>query len=124
MALQESGEMYLEAIYVLSQSSDAVRGIDVGDYLGYTKPSVSRAIGLLRNEGLVKKGEDGYLKLTEAGKIIAKRIYERHTVLTGLFIDLGVDKKIAAEDACRIEHYISDETFEAIKRRMKVASDN
>ncbi len=118
MALQESGEMYLEAIYVLSQKSSSVRGIDVGEYLGYSKPSVSRAIGLLKNEGLVKKGEDGYLNLTEAGKILAKRIYERHTVLTRLFINLGVDKKIAADDACRIEHYISDETFEAVKSHM------
>ncbi len=118
MALQESGEMYLEAIYVLSQKSAAVRGIDVGDYLGYSKPSVSRAIGLLKNEGLVKKDDDGYLKLTEAGKIMAKRIYERHTVLTRLFINLGVDEKIATEDACRIEHYISDETFDAVKAHM------
>ncbi|MCR4658248.1 MAG: metal-dependent transcriptional regulator [Lachnospiraceae bacterium] len=118
MALQESGEMYLEALYVLSQKSSSVRGIDVGEYLGYSKPSVSRAIGLLKNEGLVKKGDDGYLSLTEAGKILAKRIYERHTVLTRLFINLGVNEKTATDDACRIEHYISDETFEAVKSHM------
>ena len=119
MALLESGEMYLETIYVLSQKSDSVRGIDIADHLGYSKPSVSRAVGLLKDEGLVKKDEDGYFKLTEAGMIMAKRIYERHTVLTTLFINLGVDEKTASEDACRIEHYISDKTFDAIKAHMK-----
>ena len=119
MALLESGEMYLETIYVLSQTSDAVRGIDIADHLGYSKPSVSRAIGLLKDEGLVKKDDNGYYKLTEAGEIMAKRIYERHTVLTTLFINLGVDEKTASEDACRIEHYISDKTFDAIKVHMK-----
>lgn len=115
MALQESGEMYLEAIYVLSKKSDSVRGIDIGEYLGYTKPSVSRALKVLRTEGLVKKDDDGFIKLTEAGRILAKRIYERHTVLTRLLINIGVSEKTAAEDACRVEHYISDETFDAIK---------
>lgn len=119
MALQESGEMYLETIYVLSQESNAVRGIDVGDHLGYSKPSVSRAIGLLKDEGLVRRDEDGFIKLTEAGEILAKRIYERHTVLTKLFIGLGVDEETASEDACRVEHYISDKTFDAIKAHMK-----
>lgn len=119
MALQESGEMYIEAIYVLSLKSSAVRGIDIGDYLGYSKPSVSRALGLLRNEGLVKKDSVGYIKLTEAGNILAKRIYERHTVLSQMFINLGVDEETATEDACRVEHYISDKTFEAIKAHMK-----
>ena len=111
--------MYIEAIYVLSQNSSAVRAIDVGDYLGYSKPSVSRALGLLKDEGLVKKDNDGYLKLTAAGEILAKRIYERHTVLSTLFMNLGVDEETAAEDACRIEHYISDKTFDAIKAHMK-----
>ena len=119
MALQESGEMYLETIYVLSQKSTAVRAIDVGEYMGFSKPSVSRALGLLKEEGLVKKDKDGYLKLTEAGEILAKRIYERHTVLTKLFTDLGVDEETAAEDACRVEHYISDKTFDAIKAHIK-----
>ena len=119
MALLESGEMYLETIYVLSQKSSSVRGIDIADHLGYSKPSVSRAVGLLKDEGLVKKDTDGYFKLTEAGMIMAKRIYERHTVLTTLFINLGVDEKTASEDACRIEHYISDKTFDAIKAHMK-----
>ncbi len=119
MALQESGEMYLETIYVLSLESDAVRAIDIGDHLGYSKPSVSRALGVLKEEGLVRKDEDGFIKLTEAGKVLAKRIYERHTVLSSLFIKLGVDETTAMEDACRIEHYISDKSFNAIKAHMK-----
>ena len=119
MALLESGEMYLETIYVLSLKSDTVRGIDIGEYMGYSKPSVSRALGLLKDDGLVRKDSDGYIKLTEAGEILAKRIYERHSVLSKLFMDLGVDEKTATEDACRIEHYISDTTFEAIKVHMK-----
>lgn len=119
MALQESGEMYLETIYVLSQKSSTVRGIDIGEYLGYSKPSVSRAIGLLKDEGLVKKDEEGYIKLTETGEQLAKRIYERHIVLTNLFMRLGVDEKTATDDACRIEHYISDTSFNAIKAHMK-----
>lgn len=119
MALQESGEMYLETIYVLSQTSSSVRSIDVAEYMGFSKPSVSRAIGLLKSEGLVKIDKDGYLKLTEGGLILAKRIYERHTVLSKLFMQLGVEEQIASEDACRIEHYISDTTFDAIKRHME-----
>ena len=118
MSLQESGEMYLETIYVLSKESDAVRGIDVAEHMGFSKPSVSRGIGLLRAEGLVKNDKDGNIKLTEAGEILAQRIYERHTVLTQLLIDIGVDEKTAADDACRVEHYISDTTFDAIKRHM------
>ncbi len=119
MALLESGEMYLETIYVLSQESSSVRAIDVGEYMGFSKPSVSRALGLLKDEGLIEKDDNGYLKLTSAGKKHAKRIYERHTVLTKLFIGLGVDEKTATDDACRIEHYISDTTFNAIKAHMK-----
>ena len=119
MSLMESGEMYLETIYVLSQESSSVRAIDVGEHMGISKPSVSRAIGLLKDEGLVKKDDDGSLKLTKAGEILAQRIYERHTVLTKLFTDLGVDAETAAEDACRVEHYISDKTFDAIKAHMK-----
>ena len=119
MALQESGEMYLETIYVLSQESNSVRAIDIGDYMGFSKPSVSRALGLLKDEGLIKKDADSHITLTQAGEILAKRIYERHTVLTKLFINLGVDEQTATEDACRIEHYISDTTFDAIKAHMK-----
>ncbi|MBQ7059470.1 MAG: metal-dependent transcriptional regulator [Firmicutes bacterium] len=118
MALLESGEMYLETIYVLSQSSSHVRAIDVGDYMNFSKPSVSRAIGLLKKDGLVVTDESGGLKLTEAGEKKAKSIYERHTVLTKLFIGLGVDEETAVNDACRIEHYISDKTFEAVKAHL------
>lgn len=119
MALQESGEMYLETIYVLSQESGAVRGIDIADRLGYSKPSVSRALSLLREDGLVEKDPDGFIKLTKAGEAHAKRIYERHTVLTKLLVDIGVDEETAAEDACRVEHYISDKTFNAIKAHIR-----
>ncbi len=118
MALQESGEMYLETIYVLSQQKAEVRSVDVAEYMGFSKPSVSRAIGLLKDKGFLNKDESNYLRLTEAGELLAKRIYERHTVLSTLFIRLGVEEKIATEDACRIEHYISDETFNAIKAHM------
>lgn len=110
--------MYLEAIYVLSQKSDEVRAIDVGDYLGYSKPSVSRALGLLTDDGYISRNEDSFISLTEAGKEHAKSIYERHTLLTEVFTKLGVDKETATEDACRIEHYISDTTFNAIKEHM------
>ena len=124
MTIRESGEMYLETIYILSQDSSAVRGIDVGAYMGFSKPSVSRAIGLLKKDGLVKIDELGSIKLTEAGEEKAKRIYERHTLLRQLFIDLGVDEETATEDACRIEHYISDKTFEAIKKHVKKYGSN
>ncbi len=115
MTLQESGEMYLETIYVLSQTHTNVRAIDIGEELGYSRPSVSRAMHLLKDEGLIRHDEYGFVKLTEAGKVLAKRIYERHTVLTEVLMDLGVDEKTASEDACRLEHYISDKSFDAIK---------
>ncbi|MCR5221689.1 MAG: metal-dependent transcriptional regulator [Lachnospiraceae bacterium] len=119
MALQESGEMYLETIYVLSQESNEVRAIDVGAQLGYSKPSVSRALGLLKEEGLVRKSAEGFICLTKAGEILAERIYERHSLLTKLLIDIGVDEQTASEDACRVEHYISEKTFEALKAHIK-----
>ncbi|MBP5165976.1 MAG: metal-dependent transcriptional regulator [Oscillospiraceae bacterium] len=119
MPLQESGEMYLETLYILSQRSANVRSIDVGEYMGYSKPSVSRAIGLLKKSGYVRTDESGCLRLTEAGEEKARSVYERHTVLTELFVNLGVDAKTAADDACRIEHHISDQTFEAVKAHMK-----
>ncbi len=118
MALLESGEMYLETIYVLSKESSNVRSIDVADHLGYSKPSVSRAVGLLKKNGLLQTDEAGCLKLTEAGEKRAKSIFERHTILTQLFIRLGVDEETAVNDACRIEHYMSDKTFDAIKAHM------
>ena len=119
MTMRESGEMYLETVYILSQKSSAVRGIDVGEYMGFSKPSVSRAIGLLKKEGLVATDENGYIKLTEAGEERAKVIYERHTLLSQLLMNLGVDEETATEDACRIEHYISEKTFDAIKAHVR-----
>lgn len=115
MHLQESGEMYLETIYILSKKSN-VRSIDVGDYMGYSKPSVSRAVGILKKGGFLEMDGSGYLSLTDAGLEIASKIYERHTKLTEFLVRLGVDEKTAAADACKMEHNISDETFEAIKR--------
>ena len=117
MRLQESAEMYLETIYVLSQQKSTVRSIDVAEYMGYSKPSISRAMGLLREGGYITM-EEGSLGLTESGEAVAKKIFERHTVLTGMLKALGVDEKTAAEDACKIEHVISDTTFEAIKRHI------
>ncbi len=116
MHLQESGEMYLESIYVLSQTSPYVRSIDVGEYMGFSKPSVSRAIGLLKSGGYVLMDADGSLSLTDAGLEIAAKIYERHRLLTGWLEQLGVSHETAATDACKMEHHISDESFEAIKR--------
>ena len=115
MALQESGEMYLEAIYVLSRTKGFVRSIDVSEYRNYSKPSVSRAIGLLKEGGYVLMDHDGGLTLTEAGRAVAEKIYDRHTTLTKFLSLLGVDEEIAQEDACRIEHCISDESFFAVK---------
>jgi len=119
LCIQESGEMYLETILILTNRQKNVRAIDVGEYMGFSKPSVSRAMGILKNGGLVETDKDGFLRLTAAGMQIASRTYERHQVLTELFIKLGVNEKTAAEDACKIEHDISDETFEALKRHIK-----
>lgn len=118
MRLQESGQMYLETILVLSGQKPMVRSIDVGEYMGYSKPSVSRAIGLLKSGGFVTMEDDGALRLTESGRAVAEKIYERHTILTKMLIGLGVDPKVAAEDACKMEHVISDESFAAIKRHI------
>ena len=117
--LQESGEMYLETIYVLSQTMTAVRSVDVGEHMGFSKPSVSRAIGLLKSGGLVEADSFGHLTLTKEGKRVAKRTYERHRLLKEYFICLGVDPEIADADACKIEHHISDQTIEAIKRHLQ-----
>ena len=115
MRLQESGQMYLETILVLSGQKPMVRSIDVGEYMGYSKPSVSRAIGLLKSGGFVTVDDDGALHLTESGRAVAEKIYERHTILSRMLVGLGVDPKVAAEDACKMEHVISDESFSAIK---------
>lgn len=115
MHLQESGQMYLETIYILSKKGKAVRSIDVCEYMGYSKPSVSRAVGLLKQGGYVAADGDGFLTLTDEGKRVAEKMYERHTILTSFFVNLGVDEETASEDACKIEHDISDKSFEAIK---------
>ncbi len=116
MHLLESGEMYLETIHILSKKSGSVRSIDVSEYMGVSKPSVSRAIGLLREGGYVLMARDGALTLTDAGVEVANKIYERHRVITALLTALGVSPEIAADDACKMEHHISDESFEALKR--------
>lgn len=118
MTLQESGEMYLETIYVLLQKYKDVRAIDVGEYMGYSKPSVSRAVGLLKSGGYLVADELGHLSLTEAGAEVAEKIYERHTLLTRYLRMLGVGAETAAEDACKMEHIISDESFNAIKNHV------
>ena len=115
MTLHESGQMYLEAIYVLLQQNTNIRAIDVGAYLGYSKPSVSRAVGILKNAEYITVDEDGFIKMTDAGRQIAEQLYERHTVISNMLMALGVDEKTATEDACRIEHVISDKSFAAVK---------
>ncbi len=119
MQLQESGEMYLETIFILSNKNSHVRSIDVCEYMGFSKPSVSRAIGLLKNGGYVNVDESGYLSLTESGKEVAEKMYSRHRILTDFLVCLGVDEAVASGDACKIEHHISDESFEAIKRQVE-----
>lgn len=116
MLIQESSEMYLETIYILSEKKSSVRSIDVAEYMGFSKPSVSRAVGLLKEGGFITVDKNGFLSLTEEGKARAMKVYERHEVLTNMFISLGVDEETASEDACRIEHRISDSSFEAIKK--------
>ncbi len=118
-ALKESGEMYLETIYVLCQEKDSVRSVDVAEHMNYSKPSVSRAVGILKNEGYILVDKDGYISLTEDGKKEARNIFERHTVLTKVLVSLGVDEKTAAEDACKMEHVISKKTFNAVKKYLK-----
>ena len=124
MALQESGEMYLETILVLSRKSSYVRAIDVGEYMGYSKPSVSRAMGLLKAGNYITVDDLGGIHLTDAGREVAERIYERHTYLTRFLTSLGVNPEVAAEDACRIEHCISDETFLAMQKHARIAESS
>lgn len=119
MSIQESGEMYLETIYVLSKKGDCVRSIDVGEHMGYSKPSVSRAIGILRRNGYITVDAAGHISLTDAGREHAEKIFERHTIISQFLESLGVDAVTAAEDACKMEHIISEESFTAIKRFSK-----
>ena len=119
MHLQESGEMYLETIYVLSKKLPEVRSLDVAQSMDFSKPSVSRAVSILKNAGYLTVDKDGFLFLTDSGKEIAVKIYERHTVLTKLLTRLDVSPEVAAQDACKMEHAISDESFAAIKRHVQ-----
>ena len=119
MPLKESAEMYLETIYTLSKTMSYVRSIDVAEALGYSRPSVSRAVGLLKKDGYLSVKDEGFLILTEKGTQTAEKIYERHTILTAALMALGVDPETAAEDACKIEHDISDKSLDAIKAHMK-----
>ena len=116
MSIQESGEMYIENIYVLTKQNDKVRSIDVCERMGYSKPSVSRAIGILKRSGYIEVDPSGYITLTESGINVAERIYERHTILTEFLVSIGVPHEVATLDACKMEHILSDEAFEAIKK--------
>lgn len=116
MHLHESGEMYIETIYVLTQQHPAVRAIDVGEHMGFSKPSVSRALGILKEGGYVTVSREGHIKLTEAGMEVAEKIYARHEMLTRFLVSIGVDEDTASEDACKMEHVISDTSFEAMQR--------
>ena len=118
MSIHESGEMYLETIHVLLKKNGLVRSIDISEYMGYSKPSVSRAVGLLKKDGYILVDKEGFITLTQAGEALAQKIYDRHTIFSRLLITLGVDPEVAAEDACKLEHAISDESFEAIKRHL------
>ena len=119
MNLQESGQMYLETILILTNERANVRSIDVCEHMGFSKPSVSRAIGLLKSGGYITVDKDGFITLTPTGRELAQTIYDRHKVLTEFLISLGVDGEVASQDACKIEHHISDESFDAIKRAIQ-----
>ncbi len=120
MSMRESGEMYLETILVLSKKNNTVRAIDIVEYMGFSKPAVSRAMSKLRDAKMILTDKDGYIALTGTGREIAEKIYERHTLLTKWLMQLGVDEETASADACRMEHVISDETFAAIKKTCKI----
>lgn len=119
MSLNPSGEMYLETIYVLGLKNPVVRSIDIAEHMNFSKPSVSRAVNLLKDGKFITINKDGYISLTEIGLSMAKKIYERHTVLSNVLIRLGVDEQTALEDACKIEHVISDETFNVLKKHIE-----
>ena len=119
MTLHESAEMYLETIYQLSLQHSSVRSIDVAEALNYSRASVSRAVSLLRQDGYLEMDDSGFLHLTELGSRTAEKIYERHTVLAAALMALGVDEQSASEDACRIEHVISEKSLAAIIKHMK-----
>lgn len=117
--MKESGEMYLESIYILSKSNQFVRSIDIAEHMNYSKPSISRAVSILKSEGYITVDERGYINLTELGQKTAEHIYERHTILSQMLISLGVDEETASTDACKIEHVISSKTFDAMKKHIE-----
>ncbi len=119
MSLYESGEMYLESILVLSRQGKSIRAIDLCEYMGYSKPSVSRALGILKKSGHVVVDKNGHLSLTDMGIVVAEKIYERHKILTEFLVKIGVSNETASDDACKIEHHISDESLEAIKKMLE-----
>lgn len=119
--MHESGEMYLETILILGKKNNTVRSIDIAEEMGFSKASVSRAVSKLKQDAYIIVDSDGHIALTEKGHELASRIYERHVVLTKLLADLGVDEEVAAADACRMEHVICDETFEAIKQHIRTS---
>ena len=119
MHIQESGEMYLETIHVLYKKNGHVRSVDISEHMGYSKPSVSRAVGLLKNGGYIEVDKDGFITLTPSGLEIAEKIFERHTILTQMLVGLGVDPETAAADACKMEHAISDTSLAAIKAHLE-----
>ena len=120
MRIQESGEMYLETIHILLKKNGNVRSVDVAEYMGYSKPSISRAMGLLKAGNFIEVSKDGSITLTDSGIAVAEKIYERHTLLSELLVLLGVSPETAAEDACKLEHAMSDESFEAIKSHVEM----
>ncbi len=119
MTLKPSGEMYLETIYILSQKKSSVRSIDIAEYMNYSKPSVCRAVGILKRENYITVDKNGYITLTDKGSAVSQKIFERHTVLSEVLMMLGIDEETALKDACRIEHVISDKTFETIRKHMQ-----
>ena len=120
MALQESGEMYLETILILSRKNPFVRSVDISEYMGYSKPSVSRAVSLLKSGEYITIDDDGHIQLTDSGRSVAEKILSRHRVLTEMLVRLGVDRETASADACKMEHVISDESFTAIQKHLQM----
>ena len=123
MSLKESGEMYLETIYILYKSKSSVRSIDVAEFMNFSRASVSRGMSLLKKQDFILMDKEGYITLTEKGIKTAEKIYERHTVISKMLMTMGIDEKTATEDACRIEHIISDKTCEAMKQHAEKYTD-
>lgn len=123
MSLKESGEMYLESIYILSKSKSSVRSVDIAEHMNFSRASVSRGMSLLKKQGFIEVNKDGYITLTDKGTETAEKIFERHTVISEMLMAMGIDEETATEDACRIEHVISDKTFEAMKRHADKYAD-